>query len=294
VKVDNTIREAFFTGGCLLEADATQQSTVDRVRALFGDQPVPLIVADPWYGEIVPEVGDTCAAVTGLPAGTEEAERRFVDWMIDWTNRWAELLAEGGAFYVWGGVGVPGFRPFYQYAHRVERETKLTIANHITWKKKRAYGVQHNYLFTREELLYLCKGDVRKPRCFHVPLTDKQRGYKGYNAKYPAKSDLLRRTNVWEEGDLSGGPPDEHTYLLGDVWDETEILRGKRHTCEKAKRVCEIPIEVHTEPGEGVIDLFSGSGSLSEAAARLGRAWIAVEGHPPYCEKIRTAMGGAV
>jgi len=101
--------------------------------------------------------------------------------------------------YVWGGYGKPGFRPFFEYAHRVESETDMKIANLITWQKRRAYGVQHNYLSTREEFLYMVKGDIKRPAVFNVPYLDTKRGYTGYNAKYPAKSEFYRRNNVWTD-----------------------------------------------------------------------------------------------
>jgi DNA modification methylase len=125
--------------------------------------------------------------------------------------------------------------------------------------------VQHNYLFTREEVCYLRKGP--KPKRFHVPYLDEKRGYAGYDARYPAKSDLKRRSNVWSDT----------TDWDFSVWDETEILRGKRGPCQKAPRVCEIPIEVHTDPGDFVLDLFAGTGAVSKAARGLERRWIAIE-----------------
>lgn len=288
--VDDVVRDAVtFHDGTLVEGDVCSRSVLQRASATF-QGPIPLIWADPWYGEVLPDVGDTCEAVTGVKSGTEEGERAFVDWMLGWTRLWSEPLAEGGAFYVWGGTGKPGFRPFFQYASRVERETGLTVAMPITWKKKRAYGVAHNYLFTREEVLYLIKGDPKKPRVFNVPLTDKARGYSGYDKRYPAKSELLRRSNVWtEDGGPSPSPngdSDDVEYRMSDVWDETEILRGKRHVCEKPRRVCEIAIRAHTNPGERVLDLFSGSGGFPEAARGLGRAWTAVERSHADCVKI--------
>lgn len=100
-------------------------------------------------------------------------------------------------------------------------------------------------------------GDIKHPRCFHVPLLDKERGYAGYDEKYPAKSKFLRRTNVWS--------------------DVTEILRGKLHPTQKARRVIEIPIEVHTDRGEWVVDPFAGSGTTAMAAAALGRRYVVIE-----------------
>ena len=280
-------------GGVLLQADAAAPETVARVREMFGPHPIGLVVADPGYGEVVSEDWDTSRAVTGLKWSEGGADEAYAAWMIGWTQLWSEALADGGAMYVWGGVGRPRFRPFFHYLARVERATGLS-ATPITWKKKRGYGVAHNYLFAREECVYLAKGDPRKPRRFHIPLTDKLRGYKGYNKDYPAKSEYLRRATVWVEDGAGCPRPGEEDeaveYRMDDVWDETEVLRGKVHECQKARRVCEIPIEVHTDPGDGVVDLFSGSGELSLAARRLGRAWIAVERDAATCEKIAARM----
>lgn len=64
-------------------------------------------------------------------------------------------MTPGSAFYVWGGIGNVGFRPFFKYVSEVEEKDKFELANLITWKKRRAYGLSYNYLFTREELAYL-------------------------------------------------------------------------------------------------------------------------------------------
>lgn len=202
----------------------------------------PLIIADPPYGNIVDE---------------------------EWDNKWTyddylllafkieSLLEEGGSAFVWGGIGKQGNRQFFKFLASVEEETGLKIQNMITWSKKRAYGKKNDYLFTREEVVWLVKGD--KPKTFNIPLLDIKRGYAGYSEKYPAKSEFKRRTNVWT--------------------DITEVLRGKKHICEKPERLAEVIIETHSNPGEEVLDLFSGSGNVSLVAERIGRRFVAVEGH---------------
>ncbi len=207
----------------------------------------PLIVADPPYGNIVDEEFDRI----------KSTDVEFCDWMINWTKTLEELSVEGGAYYCWGGIGKPNFRPFYRYLPEVETKTNFKMKNHITWSKRRAYGVNNDYLFTREELAYFVLGDPKKPRLFNIPLLEKERGYEGYNKKYPAKSKFLRRTNVWS--------------------DITEIFKGKVHINQKPERVIEIPIEVHTNPGEIVLDPFAGSGTTGRAARNLGRRFVLVE-----------------
>lgn len=234
-------------GGYAVHGDSTTQEACELALGLTGGA-VPLIISDPPYGNVLPVGWDRWS-------GTDD---ELVVWMLGWTRLWQQNLLPNAAFYVWGGIGTPGFRPFFKYLACLEERTTLKVANLITWKKRRAYGIQHNYLFTREECAYLFNGaDTKRPRCFHVPLLEEKRGYAGYDKDHPAKSEFFRRANVWT--------------------DITEVMRGKVHEAQKAQRVIEVPIEVHTDPGEWVIDPFAGSGTTALAAARLGRRFVVFE-----------------
>lgn len=234
-----------FEDGVAICMDSTSSTTLLVVRDIV--QGAKLIIADPPYGNVVSDAWDR----------VNDDDDTFADWMIEWTNLWRTALVPAGAFYVWGGIGKPCFRPFFKYLSRVERKNEFELSTLITWAKRRGYGVQNNYLFTREELAYFVNGDAKKPHTFHVPHLDTYRGYAGYNPKYPAKDARYRRTNVWT--------------------DVTEIMRGKLHTAQKAQRVIEVPIEVHTDPGDWVIDIFGGSGTTANACRKLGRRFVIVE-----------------
>lgn len=276
------LQETVFPGGLALRADVTLASTADYVRNLRLPKP-RLIDADPPYGDIVKEGWDSVDRIIEdrlrlhplvMSDRSLAREQCFIAWMIDWTKLWSPLLDRSGAFHVWGGVGRPGFRPFYGFLQQAERATGLTLVNHITWKKKRGYGTATNLLFTREEIAWFCWGDPRKDHVFNVPLLDVRRGYPGYDPKHPAKSEFKRRTNVWDDTVGCGGEDCDWSVV---VMDETEILRNKRGPCEKCRRVCEIPIETHTKAGDLVLNLFAGTGSLSKAANGLRRHFIAIE-----------------
>ena len=236
-----------FNDGVAICGNSTSQEVIVEVQRSLGESGAHLIATDPPYGNIVQEEWDRWG----------KGQSAFVDWMMSWTKSYSDLLIPGGAFYVWGGYGVPGFRPFFEYSSRIENETDLQMSNFITWSKKRAYGLSYNYLSTREEVLFLVKGNPKKPVVFNVPYLEAKRGYAGYNAKYPAKSEFYRRTNVWT--------------------DVTEIFSGKVHPTQKPMRVTEIPIEVSTNPGQWVVDPFAGSMTTAFAARKLGRKWICVE-----------------
>lgn len=216
-----------------------------------------LIIADPAYGKIVKSAYDHRI----------NNDVEFVDWMLNWVLAWSKCLVEGGSFLIWGGIGKPRLRPFYRFASRVESYANLEIADHITWKKRRAYGKPKGYLFCREELLWLVNGKFNKPAVFNIPLLDQERGYEGYNKKYPAKSKFLRRSNVWT--------------------DITEKLKDKLDECEKAQQLYEVILSTHSNPGDTVIDLFAGSGTCAAASYKLGRNCILVEEDSKKCQKIK-------
>ena len=248
------MKSYIFKDGIAIQGDSMSQETVDFVSNHVGGE-VALVATDPPYGNIVDEAWDR----------TDLSDTDFAAEMVEWTQKWASILAQGGAFYVWGGLGLRGFRPFFKYLTMAE-SPNFQLANMITWSKKRAYGVQNNYLYTREELAYFVKGNAKKPRCFNIPLLETKRGYSGYNAKYPAKSEFYRRTNVWT--------------------DVTEIFRGKLHPTQKPERVVEIPIEVSTNAGDWVVDPFSGAGTTAFAARKLDRKFVVIEREESYFDAL--------
>lgn len=186
-------------------------------------------------------------------------------WDVAQYDKWMAICAAHAApsatICMWGGTGQPKKRPFILFAATVERDfPEWTILNWITWGKKRAYGVAGNYLYTREECLILTRGTP----VFHIPLLEKERGYEGYNPKYPAKSKFLRRTNVWS--------------------DISEIFKGKTHPNEKPRKLYEVLIATHSNPGDVVFDPCAGSGVTQRAARALGRNSIIVERDRKYLE----------
>lgn len=240
-------------GGYALLADSHQPSTFKKAMSLAGGK-FPLIVTDPPYGNIVDESWDK----------TDLTQEGFAADMISSAKLMERALLPGGALYFWGGLGRVGFRPFFVFLSEIEKQTGFEMSSLICWSKRRAYGLKYSYLFTREDCAYFVKGSYKKPRTFNIPLLDEERGYAGFNPDYPAKSKFYRRTQVWT--------------------DINEIFQRKRHQTQKPTRLFEVPVEVHTEPGEWVFDPFAGSGTLGRAAQENDRRFVVVEKDPENFE----------
>lgn len=205
----------------------------------------PLIICDPPYGDIVK--GE---------AWTD------TDNYYKWFELCAKHATESATICLWGGTGKKYNRPFIKFAAGFENAFgEWELKNWITWGKKRGYGVADNYLYTREECLIITRG---KPT-FNIPLLDKLRGYEGYNPEYPAKSEYLRRTNVWT--------------------DINELFRGKIHRCQKPDPLYEVLVKTHSNEGDTVFDPGAGSGTTARACKNTGRKFFIIEEQAQYLEK---------
>jgi DNA modification methylase len=240
------MRTVYLKNGVAIRANFSKSETLLEIEDILKGKKLKLITADPPYGGIVDEEWDKT-----------ENDIAYSNWMVDAANNLRFLCEPGASMYWFGGYGTSNNRPFWRFLIDVEMRTEWQISTLITWKKKRAYGLPYKYLDTREEILHLVNGDPKRPLLFNVPLLEKERGYTGYDSKYPAKSKFLRRTNVWN--------------------DVTEILRGKKHKTQKPERLYEIMIETHTKQGDWVLDPFAGSGTLARACKKLNRRFILVE-----------------
>jgi len=249
-----------FTNGVAFLADSA-----DLPAILSTFPPIVLTLTDPPYGNILKTTWDRIKS------------KQLVYKLVSFMSTLAPLSIPGAAAYIFGGIGTPNNRPFFNFILRTESETPWQLSNFITWKKSRAYGVQHNYLFCREELAFFINGDIKRPAIFNIPLLNDLRGYPGYNKKYPAKSPYLRRSNVWT--DPIEAPQD--CLPIPTVWENiTELLSGKIHPAQKPVDLLKIPILTHTNPGDHVLDPFAGSGSTAIAAAQLNRKFILIEKDP--------------
>jgi DNA modification methylase len=207
-----------------------------------------LWIVDPPYGQIVDDQYDQIEQIS------------LVEQLIDLLIAMEEKSDQGTTAYVFGGIGRYRNRPFFTFLTRLEYWTNWRLHNLITWKKRRGYGTQYNYIFAREEIAFLVLG--KKPKTFNVPYTTEKRSEAWMKRlstkKYAPKSlTYLRRGNVFA--------------------DVNELFRDKLCTAEKPETLYKILIETSSNEGDLVCDPMAGSGVTGIVARELGRNFILFE-----------------
>jgi len=216
------------------------------------DGTVHLLLTDPPYYGITDDAWDNQWA----------SDREFADWLSGIFLRALPKLTPTGSLVFFGGLGRHGSHPLFRVVTALE-DGGYTFRNWVTWKKRRAYGKSHDYLYVREEILWFSKNPDRTAVTFNKPYTDEVRGYAGYDPKYPAHSEYKRVGNVWTDIDP----------VIDDV---PELFRPKR-SCQKPDKLMSRLVATHSNEGDLVVDPFAGWGSTGIAAVTLGRKFLGCE-----------------
>lgn len=69
--------------------------------------------------------------------------------------------------------------------------------------------------------------------------------------------------------------------------------RGAPHPTVKPLRLMRRVVELYTDPGELVVDLYAGSGSTGIACLQLGRRFVGFERDPAHAAGAREALAAA-
>ncbi len=161
----------------------------------------------------------------------------------------------------------------------------LFFRNWITWYKKDGFSnTRRKYTNAQETILFFTRtndyvfnyDEVRQP-------------YESVERiAHAAKKGILKNGKRWF--------PNEKGKLCNDVWEFTsqrhkEKVGGKvikpLHPTKKPFEMIERMIKASSEADDLVLDLFSGSGTTSAAAEKLGRQFIGCENNAAYISELR-------
>lgn len=210
-----------------------------------------------------------------------KTEQEYLAWCSLWLKESSRVLKPNGSFYCWGCVGKHHNHAFF---HLIDlAETYFIFKNFITWQKQRGYGTQKNWMFTREELVYMVKDDA--DTTFHPQYTDVPRTVNMHYAdkekqeKYEKslKSVNKRVTNVWtdiKEPNIS--------------WNKKEVTTD--HPTPKPVKAMERIVKASSNEGDVVLDFFGGTGATAVACANLNRQYIVSDFVSEYIEETKRRM----
>jgi DNA modification methylase len=202
-----------------------------------------LIIADPPYN-----VGKDYGNASDT-AGREE----HIAFLGEWAQEASRLLAPNGTLY-----SFMGFRHISHLFNILEDACGLRFNSWICWHytqglgKKRGFSARHDdiLMFTKSNQFTFNLDDVRVP----------QKYYRSVN-------------------NMRGANP-------GDVWAFSHVHycqeNRQKHPTQKPEGLIERMVRASSNPGDRVLDPFSGSGTTLRVCQQLGRSCDGVEINPEY------------
>jgi site-specific DNA-methyltransferase (adenine-specific) len=216
-------------------------------------------------------------------------DARTTDEYLEWCRRWgrevARLLTSAGTF--WLAIGNEFAAELKVLFHR---ELGLSMRSWVIWyytfgvncKAKLTPSHTHLLYFTRDREQFTFNPDAIK-----VP-SARQLVYGDKRAK--AGGRLPDDTWILRPQDVPGGiAPDSDTWHVSRVCGTYKEREGF-HSCQMPERVLGRIIRACSDPGDVVLDPFSGSGTTAAVAKKLGRRWLGFELSPEYAEKSRERL----
>ena len=212
------------------------------------------------------------------------AHEQYVDWTSQWMRACCDVLADHGSF--WIAIGD-------DYAAEIRilaRELGLVMRNWIIWyytfgqntKKKFSRSHTHIFYFVKNEKNFIFNDmAIRVPSARQTTYNDKRAHSKG---KVPDDTWIVRPQEIPESFN-----PDEDTWLFSRVCGTFKERTGF-HGCQMPEKLLERIILTASNPGQLVLDPFSGSGTTVAVANSLSRRYIGIDLSENYVEQARKRL----
>jgi site-specific DNA-methyltransferase (adenine-specific) len=193
--------------------------------------------------------------------------KKYVAWTKDWMTVCKKVLKPHGSFYI--AIGD-------DYAANVKTiadELGLFLRNWIIWHY--TFGQQTKNKFARSHT-----------HIFYFVNDEKDFTFNDYAVRVPSDRQLIYN-------DKRANPAGK---MPNDVWTEFSRVCGTFkertgwHPCQMPERLLKRIIAVSSNPGQCVLDPFSGSATTAAAALQLARDYVGIEISQSYVEKARKRL----
>ena len=218
------------------------------------DSSVDIVLVDPPYFKISSEKWDN----------QWETEEQYLRWCWDWTVEATRVLKTGGCFYVWGTTKTDTFLRYKLYTLNAMKE--LHYQNWIVWSYDWGGRTKKTFPRKHEDLLMYSKGK-----------------------DFMFNADAVRIPYKMQANIREGATNNPLGKIPTDVWEKNNHTTSKEyinwHSTQKPLALLRRVILAHTDPGDTVLDFFSGSGSTAIATKECNRNFVGCEIDPTYHAK---------
>ena len=262
------------------------------------DNSFDLVIADPPYWKVVNEKWDY----------NWRTEQDYVEWSIKWIKEVARLLRVGGSFYCFGYFRTLALLVPYLEEFGLDLRQQIIIDKGIRSVSGRATKKYKIFPNVTESILFIIKDNKKfvkpflKEKQAQLALTAKEINealgvksngggmwsiYTGKNVceQFPTRelweklSKILKFECPYEKVAQTFNPQMGFT----DVWTDIDFYKEKRfHPTQKPLKLIRRLIEASSNPGDNVLDPFSGAGSTQLSCLQLKRHYVGIELEEKY------------
>jgi site-specific DNA-methyltransferase (adenine-specific) len=227
------------------------------------DESVDLVFADPPYN------------IKKAEWDTFESQQHYVDWSLEWIEQAARVLKPTGTLYICG---------FSEILADLKLPASRFFAGcrWIIWHYKNKANLGSDWGRSHESILHF-----RKTKDFTFNVDDVRIPYGNHTLKYPEHPQAAssqygggqNKDRLWQPHPKGAKPRDviEIPTTCNGMHEKTP------HPTQKPEELLRKIILASSNPGDLIIDPFSGSGTTVVVAEQLKRRWQGCDTSSEYC-----------
>lgn len=168
------------------------------------------------------------------------------------------------------------------------------FVNEIIWAYKSGGRSTRYYPRKHDNILFYSKSPKHY---FNIRAVGSKRGAQRRNHLKRSISEDGRITYSIRSGEKTYTYSEDDLVFPSDVWDDIEHLHQRDpertgYSTQKPEALLRRIILSSSEPGDLIMDLFSGSGTTAAVASQTGRAWVAADASPMALSTLRRRIVG--
>ncbi|MDX2230153.1 MAG: site-specific DNA-methyltransferase [Leptolyngbyaceae cyanobacterium bins.349] len=227
---------------------------------------IDLVIADPPYN------------LKKAAWDTFESQAVYMDWSLEWIREVARILKPTGSVYIMG---------FSEILADLKWPASQLFSHcrWLIWHYKNKANLGQDWGRSHESILLFRKAEAESINIDHVRIP-----YGAHTLKYPSHPQAL--TSQYGKGQkcdrLEKWQPNPYGAKPKDVIEIPTTCNGMQektpHPTQKPEELIRKFVLASSNPGDLVLDPFSGSGTTLVVAEQLGRRWLGCELNSTYNE----------